>query len=71
MGTGRTFNKAPITRPKKKPIERRRREKNHRQRLVALGIPEDVVVRMTSGDMRELLKRPDKLRVKEPAGARE
>ena len=61
MGTGRTFNKAPKTRPKKKPIERRRREKEHRARLIALGISEDAIRTMTPSGMRGLLRRPGKL----------
>ena len=41
MGTGRKFNKNPVTRPKKKLRERKRREKAHANRLMAMGIPEE------------------------------
>ena len=69
MGTGRTFNKAPITRPKKKAIERRRREKIHKARLAALGVPEEDILHMTSKKIRELLKHPVKLKKKMAAAA--
>ena len=58
MGTGRTFNKAPKTRPKKKVANRRRRERLHRDRLVALGVDEEKVRTMTSKDVRLQLRRP-------------
>ena len=38
MGTGRTLNKKPRTRPTKSEGERRRREKTQLKRLVALGV---------------------------------
>ena len=62
MGTGRSFNKAPKTRPKKKPGEKRRRERIQNQRLVALGVDVEVVRHMDPKAIREMLKRP--LRVK-------
>lgn len=61
MGTGRKFNKKPKTRPKKKPIERRRREKEQRARLAALGVSEDKISRMTVKDVRVMLRRPAKV----------
>jgi hypothetical protein len=57
MGTGRTLNKAPKTRPKKSPIERRRREKVQRARLVASGMDSEMVRKMTNKDLRENLMR--------------
>ena len=57
MGTGRTLNKAPKTRPKKSPIERRRREKVQRARLVATGMDSEMVRKMTNKDLRENLMR--------------
>jgi hypothetical protein len=60
MGTGRTYNKAPRTRPKKTPSQRRRREKAQRARLVALGVPASSVDAMGAERVRELLKRPAK-----------
>jgi hypothetical protein len=61
MGTGRTFNKAPRVRPKKKPRERRRRLAVQRKRLIALGLDEEDVVRMDSVQIRKLLNRPAKI----------
>ncbi len=55
MGTGRTLNKAPKTRPKKSPIERRRREKVQRARLVAVGMDSEIVRKMTNKELRENL----------------
>ena len=57
MGTGRTLNKAPKSRPKKSPGERRRREKVQRGRLVAMGMAEDSVSKMTNRDLKDNLRR--------------
>lgn len=62
MGTGRTFRKAPRVRPKKKPAAKRRRVKVQKTRLVALGLKEDAVNKMTSREVRDLLKRPRKIK---------
>jgi hypothetical protein len=61
MGTGRTFNKQPRTRPKKKPADRRRREKIHRERLIALGMDAEAVNKMNPKEVRTALKRPAKV----------
>ena len=58
MGTGRTLNKAPKTRPKKSPSERARRERTQKKRLVALGLNEERVAKMNSREIKDLLKRP-------------
>ena len=58
MGTGRKFQKKPMTRPIKTPIERKRREKVQRARLVKLGMTEEEVRHLTARDMRELLRKP-------------
>ena len=60
MGTGRKFHKKPVTRPKKSPSDRKRRETNHRKRLVALGADEEVVRKMTPKAVRDKLKRPNR-----------
>jgi hypothetical protein len=62
MGTGRTFNKNPRTRPKKSSMERARRVKTQIKRLVALGLDEEVLVKMDPPDIRELLRCPAKLK---------
>lgn len=61
MGTGRTLNKTPKTRPKKKPRERRRREATQRRRLIALGAEEDKVAKLTTKEVRQLLRKPAKV----------
>jgi len=60
MGTGRTFNKTSMTRPKKSVAERKRRVKVQRSRLVALGMDEEAVKRLDNKQLRELLRSPKK-----------
>ncbi len=60
MGTGRTLNKKPRTRPVKSEGERRRRKANQAKRLIALGVPEDAVNAMQPNDIRTALLRPCK-----------
>ena len=62
MGTNRTLNKQPKTRPKKSPIDRRRREANHKKRLMAFGYSEEALKQMTSKEIRQLLQHPNKLK---------
>ena len=61
MGTGRTFNKQPVSRPKKGLRERRRRENVQKKRLVGFGLDEAVVAKMSSRELKDLLKRPAKI----------
>ena len=63
MGTGRTMNKAPITRPKKSEGERERRINTHRKRLLGLGLTEADVGKLNPKEMRTLLRKPAKLSV--------
>jgi hypothetical protein len=56
MGKDRKFKKKGRTRLKKTGVERRRRIKIHGKRLVALGIKEADVRRMTSQELRIKLK---------------
>lgn len=62
MGTGRTLNKKPRTRPTKSEGDRRRREKTQLKRLVALGVDAEKAGKMTAGAVREALKRPAKIK---------
>ena len=62
MGTGRKFNKAPMTRPTKSEAARKRRQKTHAKRLVALGVDEAVVAKMDVQTIRTLLRRPNKVK---------
>lgn len=72
MGTGRTLNKKPRTRPVKNEGERRRRRETHVKRLVALGVDEATVRSMDPTDVRTALLRPAKVKAavaKAKAGA--
>ncbi len=62
MGTGRKFNKKPISRPKKSTRERKRRFKVHKARLVGLGMDAELMESLQPQEARELLKRPAKVR---------
>ena len=61
MGTGRKFNKKPVTRPKKALRERRRRETEQKKRLVELGMDEAVVTKMNAKEVRTKLRHPKKV----------
>jgi hypothetical protein len=61
MGTGRTLNKKPITRPKKSEGERRRRQKVQKVRLAKLGVDQAVVAKMQPLAVRTMLRRPKKV----------
>lgn len=62
MGTGRTLNKHPRTRPIKSEGEKRRRSKAQRARLVKLGMDEAVVAKMQTEDVRQLVQKPVKVK---------
>ena len=62
MGTGRTLNKKPRTRPVKQAGDRRRRQKTQLKRLVALGVDAGKAAGMTAGAVRTALKRPAKIK---------
>jgi hypothetical protein len=55
MGTGRTFNKAPISRPKKSAGERARRVSTQRKRLIERGMDSEVVRKLNTKEIREYL----------------
>lgn len=59
MATGLERNKH-LNRPRKSEAERRRRNKLHRKRLVALGVPEEKVAKLNTQEMRTLIRRPVK-----------
>jgi len=62
MGTGRTLNKDPRTRPIKSQGEKRRRTKVQRARLVKFGMDQAVVAKMQPEDVRLLVQRPVKVK---------
>lgn len=56
----RVPNKNP-RRPRKNEAGKRRRNKVHQRRLIALGLPEADVGKLNSKQMRALLRHPKKL----------
>jgi len=60
MGSGRSNEE--LTWSGKKPREKRRREKNQRKRLLALGMPEDAARKLNAKEVRQLLIRPQATR---------
>ena len=60
MGTGRTWNRKPMTRPRKSEAARNQRLKIHKKRLVALGVPEETLKHLTIPEVRNLLRTPNK-----------
>lgn len=62
MGTDRHLKVKSTKRPKKRGCERKRRQKVQARRLAALGVSEAKIKGMTPLAVRELLKRPAKLK---------
>lgn len=60
MGTGRTLNKKPATRPVKSVGARRRRDAVQRKRLVSLGMDEAAVSKLNAVQIRDYLRTPNK-----------
>jgi hypothetical protein len=58
MGTGRTLNKHPRTRPIKSQGEKRRRSKAQRARLVKFGLDVTTVAKMLTEEVRKLVQKP-------------
>ena len=69
MGSGRTLNKAPRTRPIKSQGEKHRRTKAQRARLVKLGLGEETVAKMQPEAVRKLVQRPAKVKKSVAAAA--
>lgn len=51
-------------RPVKGTSDKKRREKVQRNRLIGLGVPEEKVKTMNAAEIRQMLKRPAKLKKK-------
>jgi predicted protein tyrosine phosphatase len=47
-----------LRRKRKGAADKRRRQKLHRKRVVALGVPEEVAAKMNAKELRALLRRP-------------
>ena len=60
MGSGCANDELTYT--AKKPREKRRREKTHQKRLIALGVPEAEVMKMNTKELRTMLKYPAKVK---------
>jgi hypothetical protein len=63
MGTGRTLNKKPRTRPVKSEGERRRRQKVQKKRLIGLGVAVADAQKLVPETVRIMLKRPAKVKL--------
>lgn len=61
MRLKRSQNKTNVTRPRKGGAAKRRRQAEHRKRLVALGVDEATVAKMNQRDVRDMLKYPKKV----------
>jgi hypothetical protein len=59
MGSDFVRNKH-LRRKRKSPAEKRHRQKVHRRRAVALGVPEEKAAKMDSKQLRAVLRRPKK-----------
>ena len=55
MGTGRVWRKKPLRRLKKSGTDRRRRQRVHRERLIALGAEPEAVKAMNPKVVRTVL----------------
>jgi hypothetical protein len=64
MGSGRTFNKTNITRPRKGGARKTNRQNTQRKRLLTLGADPAVVAKLNPREVRDLLKRPAELAAK-------
>ena len=62
MAQNRKYFKTNKTRPTKSPGARRRRQLEHRRRLIALGVDEETVNSFNPNEVRALLKYPAKVK---------
>jgi hypothetical protein len=56
-----TFRNKNLVRPRKSAKDRVRRQRLHRQRLIALGVPEEKVNKMDPSAVRTMLRHPKKV----------
>ena len=64
MGSGRTFNKVNITRPRKGGARKTNRQNTQRKRLLTLGADPVLVAKMNPREVRDQLKRPAEIAAK-------
>jgi len=72
MRKKRKYLKTHLTRPRKATGAKMRRQRDHRKRLIALGMDEEAVNKMNSREVRTKLKYPAKVtkEVEEAASAK-
>ncbi len=61
MRLKRKYMKTHLTRPRKGGAAKRRRQNDHRKRLVTLGVDEDAVRKMNPREVLTMLKYPAKI----------
>ena len=61
MRLKRKYMKTHLTRPRKGGAAKRRRQSDHRKRLITLGIDEEVVRKMNPREILNMLKYPAKI----------
>ena len=62
MRVKRKYMKTHLTRPRKGGAAQRRRQNDQKKRLIALGVSEDEVVKMSPRDVLTMLKYPAKIK---------
>ncbi|MDA7605826.1 hypothetical protein N8631_03515 [Verrucomicrobiales bacterium] len=62
MRVKRKYMKTHLTRPRKGGAAKRRRQNDQKKRLIALGVSEDHVVKMSPRDVLTMLKYPAKIK---------
>ena len=62
MRVRRKYMKTHLTRPRKGGAAKRRRQNDQKKRLIALGVSEEVVVKMSPRDVLTMLKYPAKIK---------
>jgi hypothetical protein len=62
MRVRRKYMKTHLTRPCKGGAAKRRRQNDQKKRLIALGVNEDKVVKMSPRDVLTMLKYPAKIK---------
>ncbi len=61
MRKNRKYFKTHMTRPRKAAGAKARRQRDHRKRLIGLGVDEEVVAKMNTKEVRDMLKYPAKV----------
>ena len=70
MAQNRKYFKTNKTRPRKAAGPKRRRQLEHRKRLIALGVDEETVSKMNPREVRDMVKYPAKVKKNLEAAAK-